>query len=246
MEEAPESTQERTGEDGEIDDGGSESEDSPIDLTLAGAEDSDEQAATEAERDNPSCSSEPPDESAWDTSVGSTSPRGASPRYASPRYASPRYASPQYASPHYASSDFPTSWYQSNPRFATEESPPSTYQPFPRGRCQHPLSTWGGIRVFQRTTETTVHRYRESQESEEEEDEDSEWTASFVREREDYHWATTPGGYRVTQVRQVTMDIIPPLGQGPAFQFEANCGSTRAPPLAAREAWREEFSNENT
>jgi len=31
----------------------------------------------------------------------------------------------------------------------------------------------------------------------------------------------------------------------PAFQFEANCGSTRAPPLAARAAWREGYSNEN-
>jgi len=69
MEEAPESTQEWTGEDGEIDDGESESEDGPIDLTLAGAEDSDEEAATEAKRDNPSCSSEPPDESTWDTTV---------------------------------------------------------------------------------------------------------------------------------------------------------------------------------
>jgi len=101
----------------------------------------DEEAATEAERDIPSCSSEPPDESTRDTSLGSTSPRGASPRYASPRYASPRYASSQYASPRYASSDFPTYWYQSNPRFPTEESHPSTYrgyQPFPRGRCHSP------------------------------------------------------------------------------------------------------------
>jgi len=62
-EEVSDSTQEWTGEDGEMDDGGSESEDGPIDLTLAGTEDSEEEAATEAERDNPSCSSEPPDES---------------------------------------------------------------------------------------------------------------------------------------------------------------------------------------
>jgi len=124
-----------------MDDGGSESKDGPVDLTLAGTEDSDEEAATEAERDNPSVSSEPPDESTRDTSLGITSHRGASPRYASPRYASPRYASPQYASPHYASSDFTTSWSQSNPRFSTEESSPSTYmgyQPFPRGRCHSP------------------------------------------------------------------------------------------------------------
>jgi len=127
-----------------MDDGGSESEDGPIDLTLAGTEDSEEEAATEAERDNPSCSSEPPDESTRDTSLGSTSPRGASPRYASPRGASPRYASPQYASPRYASSDFPTSWYQSNPRFATEESPPSTYRGYPHSAS---FANLGGIRM---------------------------------------------------------------------------------------------------
>jgi len=69
-----------------------------------------------------------------------------------------------------------------------------------------------GQGVYQRTTETTAERYRESQK---EEDEGSEWTS----DREDYYWAVVPGGYRVTQVQQVTMDIIPPLGQGPAFQF---------------------------
>jgi len=120
-----------------MDDGGSESEDGPIDLTLAGTEDSDEEAATEAEKDFRSCSSEPPDESTRDTSLGSTSPRGASPRYTSPRYASPRYASPQYAHAYcYASSDFPTSWYQSNPRFPAGDVIPLT---------QHPLPTWGRV-----------------------------------------------------------------------------------------------------
>jgi len=39
---------------------------------------------------------------------------------------------------------------------------------------------------------------RELQESEEEEDEDSEWTASFVREREDYHWAAGDDGHNST------------------------------------------------
>jgi len=81
---------------------------------------------------------------------------------------------------------------------------------------QHPLPTWGGISMKPDTPTTHPPEV-----------------------------ACVPGGYRVTQVRQVTMVIIPPLGQGPAFQFGANCGSTRAPPLAARAAWREGYSNEN-
>jgi len=112
--------------------------------------DSDEEATTEAERDNPSCSSEMPDESTRDTSLGSTSP-DASPRYGMRPHAT-RLLSMRHPVMCPRISRHPgTSRTHASQRRNLLPRRTGASNLFPAGGVipltQHPLSTWRGIRM---------------------------------------------------------------------------------------------------